>query len=198
MIQIIPNLHPILVHFTVALFSASVGFYCLSYMFCQATNNSRAKHYSQEFETVSRWCLWTAALITLMTVAAGLSASTSVKHDEPSHLAMLTHRNWALPTAVVILGLACWSVWRYFRLKIVSFLFLIALLVGQGLLLSTAWHGAELVFRYGLGVISLPKAEAHHHIAAISYHEDPSMPQMKTHEKEMLLTEEATENHHDE
>ena len=37
--------------------------------------------------------------------------------------------------------------------------FIIVLFVVQGMLLSTAWRGAELVFRYGLGVMSLPQAE---------------------------------------
>ena len=33
MIEIIPNWHPLFVHFTVALFSTSVGFYTLAYLF---------------------------------------------------------------------------------------------------------------------------------------------------------------------
>lgn len=58
----------------------------------------------------------------------------------------------------------CWSVWRYVRHKILTLTFLIALLIMESLLLITAWHGSELVYRYGTGVLSLPKAEkAIHH-----------------------------------
>lgn len=32
-----------------------------------------------------------------------------------------------------------------------------------GLLLSTAWHGGELVYRYGLGVMSMPKSHGEGH-----------------------------------
>jgi hypothetical protein len=38
-----------------------------------------------------------------------------------------------------------------------------ALLIVQGMLLSTAWHGAEVVYRYGIGVISLPQEEGEGH-----------------------------------
>ncbi len=37
------------------------------------------------------------------------------------------------------------------------------MLIVQGLLLFTAWLGAELVYRYGLGVMSLPQSENEDH-----------------------------------
>jgi uncharacterized membrane protein len=161
MIEIIPNWHPIFVHFTVALYSTVVGFYILHY----TTNYLWVlpKTYVNEFEVVARWCLWAVALLTIITVLAGLQAFNTVSHDAPSHIAMLNHRNWALPTAGAILFVALWSVWRYYRRRSVTLTFLLAVLVVQGLLLATAWRGAELVYRYGLGVISLPKSEGAGH-----------------------------------
>ncbi|MBA2655303.1 MAG: DUF2231 domain-containing protein [Gammaproteobacteria bacterium] len=79
---------------------------------------------------------------------------------------MINHRNWALPTAAAIFLLACWSVWRYIKNERISLMFIIALLVVEGLLLSTAWRGRELVYRHGLGVMSLPQSAKeleHHH-----------------------------------
>ena len=163
MIEIIPNWHHIFVHFTVALFSTAVGFYSLSYV---ADKCHLA--ITKELASVSRWCLWTAACITLFTVIAGLQAYNTVAHDAPSHLAMTDHRNWALPTATVMVSLALWSVFRFRRQTPLSLIFLLSLFIGQGLVLSTAWRGAELVFRYGLGVQSLPQAEGkgHHHLSS--------------------------------
>jgi len=165
MIQIIPNVHPIFVHFTIALFSSSVGFYVLSYLLGHLKTKPRAILLATEFEIVGRWCLWAAALITIGTLLAGDQAYDTVKHDAISHVAMNEHRNWALSTATCIFLMTLWSFWRYYKRKIVTISFVIGLLIIQGMLVSTAWHGAELVFRYGLGVISLPQAEevGHHH-----------------------------------
>jgi uncharacterized membrane protein len=163
-IQIIPNWHPIFVHFTLALFTTSVGFYGLAYITSRL--NAASKSLVNEFEIVARWCLWVGALLTIITVLAGWYAFDTVTHDEISHVAMHTHRNWALPTAGMILLVAGWSWWRYAKQKKEPTLFfLILLLAIQLSLLSTAWHGSELVYRYGLGVMSLPapKEPDHHH-----------------------------------
>lgn len=42
-----------------------------------------------------------------------------------------------------------------------KFCFFVVLTLTPCLLLSTAWRGGELVFRYALGVMSLRKAEEH-------------------------------------
>ncbi|EKD69906.1 MAG: hypothetical protein ACD_46C00705G0002 [uncultured bacterium] len=154
MIEIIPNWHPILVHFTVALITVAVAFYWLSFIVSSIFVKSPL---AQEFEIVGRWCLWFGAIITIGTVAAGFYAYFTVKHDAPSHLAMIAHRNWALVTATSIVLIALWSVVRYVHHKKINITFLIVLLIIQGLLLTTAWHGAELVYRHGLGVMSMPQ-----------------------------------------
>jgi uncharacterized membrane protein len=103
----------------------------------------------------------------IATVLAGLYAYNTVRHDAPSHLAMTEHRNWAIPTASAMVLVVLWSLWRTYKHKAININFILVLCIVQGLLLSTAWRGAELVYRYGLGVISLPKPEDedrnHHH-----------------------------------
>ena len=165
MIEIIPNWHPIFVHFTVGVFSVAFGFYVLAYLL------KRIKfiptNVVAEFEIVGRWCLWIAGIITIFTVIAGLYAYNTVRHDEPAHLAMINHRNWALPTAGLIILLAIWSAWRHYKHKALILIFILSLFIAEGLLICTAWRGGELVYRHGLGVLSLPKIEGeghnHHH-----------------------------------
>lgn len=157
MIEIIPNYHPIFVHFTLALFVVTLGFHLLSYMGARMKRIS--PHLTQEFETVGRWCLWICALMTFLTIPAGLYAYYTVGHDEVSHAVMTDHRNWAIPTAIAIWLVSLWSLYRYIKHQPISCGFIIALLIVQSLVLSTAWRGSELVYRYGLGVMSLPKAE---------------------------------------
>lgn len=164
MVEIIPNWHPIFVHFTVALFTISVGFYTLAYLLGKLQASLRLAH---EMEIVARWCLWVVGIVVIGTVLAGLQAYNTVRHDALSHLAMTDHRNWALVTAAGILVASLWSGWRTYKQKRITLLFIIFLFIIQGLLMATAWRGAELVFRHGLGVMSLPKAEGeghqHHH-----------------------------------
>jgi uncharacterized membrane protein len=180
-IEIIPNVHPIFVHFTVGLFSTSVGFYTLAYLLPKFRIFPKL---APDFEVVARWCLWVVGIIAIGTVLAGLQAFNTVRHDGPSHLAMIAHRNWAIPTACAIVLVALWSFWRTYKRKAITITFILALFIVQGLLLTTAWHGAELVFRYGLGVMSLPKSEgeghSHHHMAEMeeSSMDHSAMPSM--------------------
>ncbi len=156
MIEIIPNWHPIFVHFTVGLLSTSIGFFLLAYLV-------KNQHWREQWLTVAYWNLWLGGGFAVITGVAGWFAFNSVNHDTPSHEAMIEHRNWALVTLGVVIPLALWSWWKYRAGAKVNGLFLGLLLLTGGLLLSTAWHGAELVYRYGLGVKSLPKAEGEGH-----------------------------------
>ena len=157
MVEIIPNWHPIFVHFTVALLSLAV---VLS-IIVAFLSDGRLR---QQWRLVAQWNLWLGAGITLLTVAAGVVAYNTVAHDSPSHEAMIEHRNWALVTAAVFIGLAIWSWQRARADKAPGGVLLAGLLIGGVLLAATAWHGGELVYRYGLGVKSLPKTSAHDHV----------------------------------
>jgi len=159
MIEIIPNWHPILVHFTIGLLSTAVVFYLLSMLL------PVGEKLKSHWQIVARWCLWSGMAITVLTLIAGYLAYNSVAHDTPSHEAMTEHRNWAFATAAVFAVLTLWSVWIHLKKQIPSIAFLVLALVSGALLASTGWHGGEAVYRYGLGVMSLPQTsgEGHSH-----------------------------------
>jgi len=197
MIEIIPNWHPIFVHFTVALLSIAVVFFILG--------AALPKHkWREQWLAVAHWNLWAGAAISLFTATAGWLAFNSVDHDTPSHEAMIEHRNLALTTLAVFLLIAVWSLARYRAGKPVQLIFLAALLVAQGLLLSTAWHGAELVYRHGLGVMSLPKKEgdghAHQHSDGSAHGHDaaPHTDAPAPHTQEQSMHIEGDGHAHDE
>lgn len=156
MIEIIPNWHPIFVHFTVALITISALCYFIGIF-------STKYSLGREFLIVGRWCLWFGAIAAIATVIAGFIAYYSVAHDTPSHLAMTEHRNWAIATFVVILFVTIWSLWQHFKKKSVGIMFVMAMIITFFLVTITAWHGAEVVYRYGIGVLSLPKSEGKGH-----------------------------------
>ena len=159
MIDIIPNWHPILVHFTIGLLSTAVVFYLLSALL------PVSERLKSNWQIVARWSLWTGMSITVLTLIAGYLAYNSVAHDTPSHEAMTEHRNWAFATASAFALLTIWSIWTHFKKQLPSIAFLAFAVVSGGLLASTGWHGGEAVYRYGLGVMSLPqtKGEGHAH-----------------------------------
>ena len=157
MIEIIPNLLPIFVHFTVALFTVSVILYTV--IFWASYSRWNTSLFVVECDIVARWGLWVGALSTITTVSAGVYAFYTVEHGAMAHAAKVIHRNWALATASAILLMAFWAVWRYIKSQKPTVTFLMALFLVQVLLLTTAWYGGELVYRYGYGVLLPAKAE---------------------------------------
>jgi len=155
MFDILPNWHPVFVHFSVALLSVSIVFQ----MLVQVLRDGRVR---REIAVVADWSLWLGALFTAVTVVAGWFAYNSVTHDEPSHAAMTVHRNWGLATLVAFMVLALWSVWNRRRGVTQAGLAFVVLLIAAGSVLAgTAWRGGELVYRHGLGVMALPMTEMH-------------------------------------
>lgn len=163
-IEIIPNWHPILVHFTVALLSVSVALFLVE-------SFVRKRPWHIQLVTVARWNLWLGSLAAIATVIAGFDAFNSVAHgSEYQHLAMLDHRKWALSTAALFIALAAWSLSASLRgkadfSKSKNFVF-VSLMAIAGLMLSiTGYKGAELVYRHGLGVIPMQvgMAAGHNH-----------------------------------
>ena len=170
MIEIIPNWHPAFVHFTVALLIVAAAIHLLSHFL---SNGKLA----DQLKIVARWNLWFGVGFTLLTVAAGWYAYNTVAHDATSHIAMTEHRNWAMTTFALFLGVAGWEYFLSRRGKGKGWLFTGLLVIAAGFLLSTAWRGAELVYRHGLGVMSLPQAEepGHSHEHGMS-HDHGGMP----------------------
>lgn len=165
MIEIIPNWHPFFVHFTVALLTLSFVFYVLGTV-------RQSSPLRQQWLIYGNWNLWLGVAFSAVTVIAGWFAYNSVTHDTPSHAAMTVHRNWALATFALFALLAVWTFYMRRQHRSPGTLFLAIGFVGLMLLTTTGWKGAELVYRYGLGVMSLPKVEDHSHASAQDGHGD--------------------------
>lgn len=156
MIEIIPNWHPIWVHFAIALLATGAGIYLLL--------GWRANNSGTPFNAmiVARWMLWLGTLSGLAALLTGYLASISVAHDDLAHANMMVHRNWAF-TAVTIFAVV--AILEYIRRNQAraSFLSAFLLIAGGGTLVMTGLEGAENVYKYGLGVQRLPEVSAHDH-----------------------------------
>jgi len=171
MIEIIPNWHPLFVHFPIAFVSASVFLIAIGMSF-------KTKPWAKECLIFGRWMLWAAAAFAGIAAIFGWFAYNSVNHDDAGHLAMTIHRNWALVSlgALVLLTALDFRSWQ--QRKTPTYGFLGLLVVAWLLVVSTAWHGGEAVFRHGLGVMSIPATEAagHAHEHGGEGHGDTTVP----------------------
>ncbi len=189
MIEIIPNWHPLLVHFTIGILSCSVLFYVASYAF---DLNFRLE---RQWIHVANWTLWTGCLFTIFTVLAGWHAYNTVAHDDVAHAAMTLHRNWAIPTALAFLLLGVAALRTVKRNRKPAALFISSSIIALLMLMTTGWLGAEVVYRHGLGVMSLPNTQEEHHHHAHEANEEASSPHTDDEETMPMPVEEH--NHAD-
>ena len=193
MFDIIPNWHPIFVHFSVGLLLTAALFHVAA----MVAGNGPLK---QTFTHVANWNLWVGVLITVATVAAGWQAFNSVNHDTPSHLAMIEHRNWAMLTFGIYLLVGMWSFSRAKKHQLMQWPLVIAVCAGGILLISTAWHGGELVYRHGLGVMSLPNPDEHAHGEGAAHDHNEHEHEQTSQESEKREHDDHghdDDNHHD-
>lgn len=151
-IEIIPNWHPIFVHFMIGLFSTSAILFVVHKLILNAK-------WSEMILNAAYVNLWVGAFFTILTISAGWHAYNTVAHDGPSHAAMTSHRNAAIITALIWAVAVIWSVINFAKRKSVNIFFVTLIIVASIMLAITGYKGGEAVYRYGLGVISLPKTE---------------------------------------
>lgn len=177
-IEIIPNYHPILVHFTIGLLSISALLYLAGSVLRK-----------ENLLIAARWNLWIGAILTIGTVIAGFDAYNSVAHDAVSHAAMTDHKNWALPTAGIFVVLALWALWKQRGAKMVSPIFVVIIVLASGLLAVTGYKGGEVVYHHGTGVMRMPEIQgdgghgSHDHGGMAGHHEteEQAAPQEESH-----------------
>ena len=186
--EIIPNLHPLMVHFPIALVSLSAFFHVAALV--MRSKPACAAHCA----VLAHTTLWLGALAALSAVIFGWQAFNSVSHDDVSHAAMLVHRSWALSTLAVLAVLAAWDVWRSKVTSMPVWWFTGAVVGAWAMVAITAWHGGELVYRHGLGVMSLPAPDVdqHGHSHGNAGNDEPA------HAEVMPPPEEEHEHSHDE
>ncbi|MCK1336353.1 DUF2231 domain-containing protein [Bradyrhizobium sp. 38] len=157
MFEVLPNWHPIFVHFSIALFVIAAMLYVVHLVLPQSS-------WAAPILTAARINLWLGAVLSIATVAAGMQAFLTVQHGAEQQPVINDHRNWALATAVLWWSIALWEGWRSRHSKPMSYFFLAAVLCALAPLAATGWKGAELVYRHGIGVNRLALVERISHL----------------------------------
>ena len=149
-----PNVHPMFVHFPIALLFTSVLLDLLAYPL-----PGRARVMLRNAGAVVGVIGALAALATYLT---GRAAAETVLIPGMAPALVNAHWQWALWTVWYFAGLATLRVAMLVTGRVIGPRATAALavmgLIGLGLLFETADRGGELVYRYGVGVGVIPNA----------------------------------------
>ncbi|HWS99840.1 MAG TPA: DUF2231 domain-containing protein [Pyrinomonadaceae bacterium] len=135
-------MHPIFVHFTIALTASSLIFDALGFF------TSRAS-----LTAAGGWTLLGSALMTLMTISTGLTSSTRAPVEEGEARSFLrAHMALGLAFYGLLLAVTLWRLSLWQTGAGVSWLYLGALAVVTLVMTVQGYLGGELVYRYGVEV----------------------------------------------
>jgi uncharacterized membrane protein len=156
MFSSLPNVHPFLVHFPIALFTMA--------LFLDLALVLRFRYFW--IDRAALLGLGVSALSSFATAWSGKLAADSLTPslDGATAAAVASHGDWAFATVVLFFVVALLRIeaaWRDRdssspRLNRARLLALPLALVAEGCLLATAGRGGELVYRHGVGVVSGP------------------------------------------
>ncbi len=166
-IETIQNIHPLFVHFPVALILTTLLFEAFWWM----TKKDK-------FRDFATYLLVLSVLFSVAAVITGYLASNSLGHDAPGHDFVHEHRNVMMWMSGILL-VTVFSVLfvRPLREGNLRRLLIIPLLVIGALLVYGADKGGQLVFEYGMGVKAISEDVEHgssgHTNVEKSTNEDP-------------------------
>lgn len=150
------NIHPMLVHFPIALLNAFILMELLAYLLKK-----------EELRSAATWMLYLGTLGALGAVGAGFVAAGSVPHDSEIHTIMTRHRNFGVTVLCLSLILSIFRFIAIDKARTVQFLIGIITVV-------TMTFGADLgglmVYKYGVAVQAVPRHEEHDHSASGKNH----------------------------
>lgn len=149
-LQAAANVHPLFVHFPIALLMIAGVLFIVCYFMDLP-----------ELQVAAKWNLILGSLSTIAAGITGFIAANNLPHNQEIHEAMLIHRNIMVPATLLSLGLGGYL----FLKKDLSLIhkqkvFLAALILTLGLLAVGADYGGKMVFKYGAGTQLFKKINA--------------------------------------
>ncbi|MBI4125747.1 MAG: DUF2231 domain-containing protein [Deltaproteobacteria bacterium] len=150
------NVHPVFVHFPIALFPATLLFYFIGIVWRK-----------ENLLFAGRLCLFLTLIASAITVWTGELAEDSFSHSHELHQIMLTHEKIGIGVLILAGVLFFWSFFTCEGRPKRPWLFLLGLVLATLMVLQNGDLGGRMVFVKGAGVKAAVPAEAlpheHHH-----------------------------------
>jgi len=160
------NIHPIVVHFTIALLTTAVVLDILGRILGK-----------ESLRSAGWWNLCAAALASIVTVISGVVAEGSLPHNEAIHEIMEMHERLGFIVMGIILALFLGRL--LLEKKALAWLpgVVTAMsIIGVALMLAGGYYGGEMVYTHGMGVKPMMEKmmSGHEHGSGSHVHEGMS------------------------
>lgn len=183
-ISALDNLHPLFVHFPIALLFLFFLFDVVGSLFDKA-----------DWRRAAGWFLYSGAIFSGFTIAMGLIAAESVAHGGDVHEIMERHEQLGISVFLLASVLAIWRWLAKGEIRgAANTLHLIFATILIGLLIFTADLGGLMVYKYGVAVE--PVAEINKEAAALHEHGADRHDHDLDHEDDRLDESEPEPGHH--
>jgi len=156
------NIHPLFVHYPIALFTAFFIAEFFGVVFKK-----------EDFRCAASFCLYLGTIAAAFTVAAGYYAAATVEHSEEVHAIMENHEGFGVTVLIIAAFLSAWRLYvrRKFSPKLqlahLVLAFILAVIIALG-----ADLGGLMVYKYGVGGEAVRIERAHDNDAGPSHDED--------------------------
>jgi uncharacterized membrane protein len=143
-IHALPNIHPLVVHFPIALFTT---FFLLEVL-AMIRRSERLYH-------AASWTLYTGIIFAVTAILLGMQAARSVPHGGVIHSIIDQHESYATAATGIAVVLALWRAVageHLINLAPPRWLHLVLAMVMVLLIFLTADLGGLMVFKFGVGV----------------------------------------------
>ncbi len=145
--MVFPGLHPMIVHFPLALVITGAASLLASRLVRRADR-------AATLATVGTWNLCLGAAAALFALGTGLAAAVGLEADASAHQAVSMHFKWAIFTSLALVLLAVWRGAGSAQDSRPTWIFLALLLAATAALIVTGYRGGQNVYRFGVGVHS--------------------------------------------
>jgi uncharacterized membrane protein len=156
--------HPVLVHFTIALFSLSVLFDILG----KLTK-------LEGFRSAAWFNLIFASLSVIATVIFGLIAESRAPHTDAGHELLETHETIGFIVLGIIFILTIWRIILKSKLPVKGLaIYFVFSVLGVGLMFVGGYYGGEMVYTHGYGVKAAMLTTEHIHSEGKTHGHSPT------------------------
>lgn len=139
------NIHPMFVHFPIALLSVGLLFDILGY-FLKRESLSHA----------GWWCFSLGVVSAIVTVFTGMQAEDTVSLSPAAHEVLETHEHFQIYSTIALTGLLIWRSLRRNILPRWAGIYLIVSAIAVSAILYGSHFGGRLVYEYGVGTAVQP------------------------------------------